>query len=1021
MVTIVIQDADDDITEVQGEMVVGRTPEVAIKEEEEEKKKKKNKEEKKMAETQTNTNWRKHLSVRRQVGMPMFRSVEVRYSRAKTKQEDMSAFTHEERFMAAVRDGDVSFVEEALDKIHERPLNINCVDRNDRTAVSVSIIRGNLLILKLLLKHNAAVGDSLLRAVDTQFFEAVKLICKHSESYGDRQMEVINCRSKTDDYHPEITPIILACHHNNFEIIDILLKYGALVPSPDSSDSERTAKHTLQRSVGTLNIYRALSSQFYISKTSKDPIGDAFHLCHRLREMSGQEYEFRSEYLELADSVEEYAADLLGQARDSTELNKVMTQGHSKGKKKQREGGNGGATLEKVFMAISYTQKKFVAHPHCQQLLIKRFFGSMAYTRDWPFWKQMIVSLLIMISYPFISIAYIFVPAEKINTFGDTPFIKFLLSVGSRLTFLLFLLIATSVSGSLPDDPMEQWTRIPIVLLFLILAWLVGMTWSAIKVLYRHGLKEFISNGQNVLEFTIIALFYASLILYLLAYLEVRNASSSTLSLSRRDLSLEQVREFLQNETVPELHAYIDEVVRNATLQIQADRNANLTQIVEQLVRETCNKTGADVIAATTTVAPDDPLGVDQRVGLSGTHPSILADALFAVATVIAFLRLLSLTVSSQLVGPLQISLGGMLFDIGKFILVFIIVWFAFALGLNQIYQTYESYEYNQCVDSGEADCPYGAFMSVGLSMMSLFWSLFGLESLSIIQLSSGIEHYFTEAVGTFLFALYLMFAVVVMLNALIAMMSNTYTRVEENSDTEWKYARAQMWVSFLQPGGTTPPPFNIFPTIRDLIDLCRMCGSKCCRKGSEGDGHKKRDQWEEDYVSTMKQLVERYILDQTTLGADSDANVTRSDIMAIRNDIAVFRYETFKSLKASEVSFTNLKGTLGNIQTQLDKVDVMNTKTSELDQHVRDVRRRTTEIHGTVDGIMDNLTSTLTRARQSRASRGGAGHRQKSGRGGLRVTDPVPEEGSGADKKESSEHDEATTGEGASGSGDHS
>ena len=41
---------------------------------------------------------------------------------------------------------------------------------------------------------------------------------------------------------------------------------------------------------------------------------------------------------------------------------------------------------------------------------------------------------------------------------------------------------------------------------------------------------------------------------------------------------------------------------------------------------------------------------------------------------------------------------------------------------------------------------------------------------------------------------------------------------------------------------------------------------------------------------NTMKQLVERYILDRTTLGADSEATVTRSDIMSIRNDIAVFR-----------------------------------------------------------------------------------------------------------------------------------
>ena len=56
--------------------------------------------------------------------------------------------------------------------------------------------------------------------------------------------------------------------------MQILIKYGARVPSPDSADNERTAKHTLQRSVGTLNIYKALSSQFYVSRTSKDPIGN---------------------------------------------------------------------------------------------------------------------------------------------------------------------------------------------------------------------------------------------------------------------------------------------------------------------------------------------------------------------------------------------------------------------------------------------------------------------------------------------------------------------------------------------------------------------------------------------------------------------------------------------------------------------------------------------------------------------------------------------------------------------------
>ena len=39
--------------------------------------------------------------------------------------------------------------------------------------------------------------------------------------------------------------------------------------------------------------------------------------------------------------------------------------------------------------------------------------------------------------------------------------------------------------------------------------------------------------------------------------------------------------------------------------------------------------------------------------------------------------------------GPLQISLGRMLFDISKFLFIYFLVLFAFANGLNQLYYNY--------------------------------------------------------------------------------------------------------------------------------------------------------------------------------------------------------------------------------------------------------------------------------------------------------------------------------------------
>ena len=65
--------------------------------------------------------------------------------------------------------------------------------------------------------------------------------------------------------------------------------------------------------------------------------------------------------------------------------------------------------------------------------------------------------------------------------------------------------------------------------------------------------------------------------------------------------------------------------------------------------------------------------------------------------------------------------------------------------------------------------------------MDTLFWALFGLPDMSVVDFTSAVdaEHYFTETVGNFLYATYHVIAIVVLLNVLIAMMSNTYTRVE--------------------------------------------------------------------------------------------------------------------------------------------------------------------------------------------------------------------------------------------------
>ena len=75
------------------------------------------------------------------------------------------------------------------------------------------------------------------------------------------------------NYTPDITPLILAAHKNNYEILKILLDRGASLPTPHdlkcSCDECLSASQedSLRFSLSRINAYRALASPSLISLT----------------------------------------------------------------------------------------------------------------------------------------------------------------------------------------------------------------------------------------------------------------------------------------------------------------------------------------------------------------------------------------------------------------------------------------------------------------------------------------------------------------------------------------------------------------------------------------------------------------------------------------------------------------------------------------------------------------------------------------------------------------------------------
>lgn len=233
--------------------------------------------------------------------------------------------------------------------------------------------------------------------------------------------------------------------------------------------------------------------------------------------------------------------------------------------------------------------------------------------------------------------------------------------------------------------------------------------------------------------------------------------------------------------------------------------------------------------------------------------PQLMFEGFFCIGTVMAFSRLLLLVQIHHTLGPLQVSLAKMTSDCLQFIIIFAIVIGSFTAGLCRFYQYYENMvqvdpDTKEIIATQET-----SFVSVSKTFIMLFWGLFTMSdqnagSVVIENLPSENgkrdvihTHDFTEAVGYTLFAVFTVITSIVLMNMLIAAMSNTYQRITENVDVEWIFGRTEVYLAYM--GQTVmPPPFNLRLAHRDDLGT-----------------HPKLE-----YHQALKNVVQRYISQPT-------------------------------------------------------------------------------------------------------------------------------------------------------------
>ncbi|XP_023225280.1 transient-receptor-potential-like protein [Centruroides sculpturatus] len=785
----------------------------------------------------------------------------------------------EKLFLEAAERGDKPTMIRCLQP--PNPVNVNCTDIIGRSAIQIAVDNENVEIVEILLKENVKIGDALLYAIREGVYKIVEMLINHHSITCDMLSNDWS-KSKTpgeesSDYSPDISPVILAAHCNQFEILQLLLSRGAVIEKPHQLSCVCQKCHegmhtdSLRHSLFRIHTYRALASPAWMSLTSEDPILTAFKLSWELEHLAHKENEFKDIYLELSNQCKKYSCDLLDLCRSTEEVITLLNKSSDSDSESDDEG-NEKLTLSRLKLALKYEQKQFVAHPNCQQLLTSIWYKGLPVWRRRNGAMKMFLCFVLIACVPLIAFYYLFFPRSRLGRLVRSPFMKFIYHSASFGFFLLLLVLASTRTEGSERTRQNIRGPFPSLVEWLIFFWVTGMVWAECKQLWEEGLKAYVRQWWNWLDFIMLSLYLATFSLKAVAFFQIHS-----------------------------------------------------------------EKYGPRVL---------------ERPRWPNNDPTLIAEGVFAVANVFSFARIIYLFQTNPHLGPLQISLGCMIIDIAKFLFIFFLILTSFACGLNQLYWYYdasmeicqtklingENVTYN-CQNSSDA------FMTIDSSYTALLWSLFGV--IPIKELSYRRDQAFIKWVGHALLGAYMIMAMTVMINMLIAMMSRSFQDIEDHADREWKFARSKLWMGYFDEGSTLPPPLNLIISPKSIYYLLRgvqkfgarlfdhFCqsspydshsvkpenkyvnyvGNISDVKNKQNEKHdtRKKSSIGSNYQEIMKRLVNRYI--HHTKKQLRQDGVNEDDLLEIKQDISSLRYELREDRKKETIRNT---GQLNNIKSDI-------------------------------------------------------------------------------------------------------
>ncbi|XP_043558711.1 short transient receptor potential channel 1 isoform X3 [Chiloscyllium plagiosum] len=312
---------------------------------------------------------------------------------------------------------------------------------------------------------------------------------------------------------------------------------------------------------------------------------------------------------------------------------------------------------------------------------------------------------------------------------------------------------------------------------------------------------------------------------------------------------------------------------------------------------------------------------IGDRKDWDAFHPTLVAEGLFAFGNILSYLRLFFVYTTSSILGPLQISMGQMLQDFGKFLGMFLLVLISFTIGLTQLYdKEFSMVEGKDCsgifceqqsnvafhsaqgkTSSANSGRPATAnlLMFVG-TCYALFWYIFSLAHVALFVTRFSYTDDLQSFVGALIIGTYNVVVVIVLTKLLVAMLHKSFQMIANHEDKEWKFARAKLWLSYFDDKCTLPPPFNIIPSPKTICYLFTSLNKWICSHTSAGKVKRQNSlkEWktlkhkrDQNYQKVMCCLVHRYLTAMRQKMHSTD-QATEENLNELRQDLSKFRNE---------------------------------------------------------------------------------------------------------------------------------